>query len=75
MIATGSESRTSTRWDGDNLVFFQGLCYTTTPDGTRHYNERIETWSLAADGSLTVAITERSSDVDPRTREAKYVRR
>ena len=50
-------------WDGTTLVFEQGA-YTGETYQTGVWSERRETWSLAADGRLHVAIASKSS-TDP----------
>jgi hypothetical protein len=71
-VASGLETKFSTRWTPDGLVIEQRSEFGGAA-GT--YTEHAETWRLDRDGTLVLSVTDRAPGAEPRTNTFVYRRR
>jgi hypothetical protein len=67
------ETRFSTKWDGNRLVIQTGS-YSGPTLESGPYTEHDEVWSLDPEGRLSITVTDRSSDAEPRTANLTYLK-
>ena len=66
-----TETRFSVQWDANRLVF-KTSSDSEVPGQTQQHSEHTEIWQLAGDGTLIMAVTDRSSSVEPASKVLTY---
>jgi hypothetical protein len=70
----GVRTQYRVKWDGDRLVIETGR-YSGPTRESGPYSEHDEVWSLEAQGTLVMTVTDRGSGTEPRTTQLTYRKR